>query len=299
MDQLQKFHSQYGGNYQGKFPSVDKRPLDMYKLKKAVEVRGGFEKVCKGKKWAEIGRDLGYSGKIMSSLSTSLKKSYERWLLPYEEYLKLAKPGVQQMLENENGGPFTPSPSPIKKAPSSQSQHNTPASLRGDSPAIRASTALNATLQNGHAKSATSTPVEPPKPKPVSGFTPVNRGGFTAVNAQPSPSPMPGSGSFSAVNGAHHADAGHSTPLKSNSPNASKTNTPDLQPSALGGTPLSNGQVFSHVKRQLSADGEASAANGDSDSSGRRSKRIKKGEHYNFDVPPSHFRSMCWTPAVW
>ena len=92
-----------------RFPSVDKRPLDLYKLKKAVAQRGGFERVCKLKKWAEIGRDLGYSGKIMSSLSTSLKNSYQRWLFPYEEYLRLAKPGVQQQLEFENGGPFTPS----------------------------------------------------------------------------------------------------------------------------------------------------------------------------------------------
>ena len=94
-----------------RFPSVDKRPLDLYKLKKAVDSRGGFDKVCKGKKWAEIGRDLGYSGKIMSSLSTSLKNSYQRWLQPYEDYLRIAKPGVQHLLELENGGPFTPSPS--------------------------------------------------------------------------------------------------------------------------------------------------------------------------------------------
>ena len=99
-----------------RFPSVDKRPLDLYKLKKAVDSRGGFDKVCKGKKWAEIGRDLGYSGKIMSSLSTSLKNSYQRWLQPYEDYLRIAKPGVQHLLELENGGPFTPSPntSPTK-----------------------------------------------------------------------------------------------------------------------------------------------------------------------------------------
>ncbi|RMZ87652.1 hypothetical protein DV736_g5117, partial [Chaetothyriales sp. CBS 134916] len=87
IDQLSKFHQQLGNHF-NRLPSVDKRPLDLYKLKKAVEVRGGFEKVCKDKKWAEIGRDLGYSGKIMSSLSTSLKNSYQRWLYPYEEWLK-------------------------------------------------------------------------------------------------------------------------------------------------------------------------------------------------------------------
>jgi len=108
LDQLSKYHKQHGTNL-NRFPSVDKRPLDLYRLKKAVEIRGGFSNVCKHKKWAEIGRDLGYSGKIMSSLSTSLKNSYQRYLHPYEEWVKSAKPGVQQQIEAEQGGPITPS----------------------------------------------------------------------------------------------------------------------------------------------------------------------------------------------
>jgi len=117
LDALAKFHKQQGTNLT-RWPYVDKKPLDLYRLKKAVEARGGFEKVCKLKKWAEIGRDLGYSGKIMSSLSTSLKNSYQKWLCPYEEYLRMAKPGVHQQLELEYGGPLTPSPvpTPIKRA---------------------------------------------------------------------------------------------------------------------------------------------------------------------------------------
>ncbi|KAK5245940.1 hypothetical protein LTR16_007182, partial [Cryomyces antarcticus] len=43
LDQLAKFHKQHGTNL-NRFPSVDKRPLDLYKLKKAVERKGGFEK---------------------------------------------------------------------------------------------------------------------------------------------------------------------------------------------------------------------------------------------------------------
>ncbi len=81
----------------------------------------------------------------MSSLSTSLKNSYQRWLFPYEEYLRLAKPGVHQQLEYEYGGPLTPSPgqSPLKRP---AYQNHTPSSLRGESPAIRASDALNSSL---------------------------------------------------------------------------------------------------------------------------------------------------------
>ena len=195
LDQLAKFHKQ-NGHHLNRFPSVDKRPLDLHRLKKTVERKGGFDHVCKGKRWAEVGRDLGYSGKIMSSLSTSLKNSYQKWLLPYEEYLRVAKPGVQQQLAMQNGGPYTPSPNP---SPAKKSQAVTPSGWKEETPAMRASTALNHSL-NGH-----STPLpsplppdisQPPPPAPsTGGFTPVNAGGFTAVNA-PTPST-----SFTSVNG--------------------------------------------------------------------------------------------------
>src|SRR5690606_36798778 len=176
LDQLHKFHKQQGSNLT-RFPSVDKRPLDLYRLKKAVEVRGGFHNVCKHKKWAEIGRDLGYSGKIMSSLSTSLKNSYQRYLHPYEEWVKTAKPGVQQQLEAEYGGPITPSPaaSPMKKV----LNNGTP--IRSDSPLARHSTSIDAGENTDTDKTMTdSTPAGTPLPG-RSGFTPVNSG-FTPVN---------------------------------------------------------------------------------------------------------------------
>lgn len=111
LDQLASFQRKHGANL-NRFRSVDKRPLDLYKLKRAVEARGGFESVCTMKKWAEIGRDLGYSGRIVGSLSKSLRNSYQRWLFPYEEYLKTIEEDVGQQLEKkwEYGGPLTPSP---------------------------------------------------------------------------------------------------------------------------------------------------------------------------------------------
>ena len=254
-----------------RFPSVDKRPLDLYKLKKAVETRGGFEKVCKLKKWAEIGRDLGYSGKIMSSLSTSLKNSYQKWLQPYEDYLKLAKPGVQQQLEFEYGGPMTPSPanSPLKR-----SHQPTPSSNHGDSPAMRASLALHSTLKAS--EEAERQPSEQPLP-PTSGFTPVNSGGFTPVNSTPG---------FAAVNSPNPAvkkEGGMSTPQQLAQ---SAKSTPEHRgsPGYLG----VNGNG-SHLKRTMSHEslngtgsGTDSAANGESDSQGgRRSKRQRK------DAPPT------------
>ncbi|KAK8136077.1 Lid2 complex component lid2 [Apiospora sp. TS-2023a] len=219
IDQLAKFHKQQGTNL-NRLPYVDKKPLDLYRLKKAVEARGGFDKVCKMKKWAEIGRDLGYSGKIMSSLSTSLKNSFDRWLNPYENYLRQAKPGVYQQLEYEYGGPFTPSPAP---SPVKRSNVATPSSLRGDSPARHASDALQASLGANGLKQEGDTAM--PDAAPTSGgFTAINSGGggggFTAQELHP--------------------------PKQYGSPMTSAKNTPDFRPTATG--------AATSLKRQLSCD---------------------------------------------
>lgn len=270
LDALAKFHKQHGTNLT-RWPYVDKKPLDLYRLKKAVESRGGFDKVCKQKKWAEIGRDLGYSGKIMSSLSTSLKNSYQKWLCPYEDYLRVAKPGVHQQLEMEYGGPLTPSPAP---SPMKRSNVNTPASLRADSPARLASEALQASL-NGPGKDADqdttmvdASPLAPPAAQPSSGFKAINSGGFTAVNS-----------GFTSVNRplAAAADSTSATPTKqANTPLTSAKNTPEVN-----GRP--HGLANSHpLKRQLSVESldsrrEGSDEKDDADGSRRTSKRLKKG----------------------
>ncbi|KAI2602212.1 PLU-1-like protein [Hypoxylon sp. NC1633] len=265
LDALSRFHRQQGTNL-NRLPYVDKKPLDLYRLKKAVESRGGFEKVCKTKKWAEIGRDLGYSGKIMSSLSTSLKNSYDRWLTPYENYLRQAKPGVYQQLEYEYGGPLTPSPAP---SPMKRSTVNTPSSLRAESPARHASDILQMTLssrQENERDTITADAAPPPvTSQPTSGgFTAINSG-FTPVNS-----------GFTSVNRPTSTDAkGFTPPPKNNgSPHTSSKNTPDFRPSGLGPS--------TSLKRQLSSDSLDSAKrdNGtdkdDSESGSRRSKRLKK-----------------------
>ncbi|CAL3973143.1 unnamed protein product [Diplocarpon coronariae] len=280
LDQLAKFHKQHGTNL-NRFPSVDKRPLDLYKLKKAVETRGGFEKVCKLKKWAEIGRDLGYSGKIMSSLSTSLKNSYQRWLFPYEEYLRVAKPSVYQQLEFEYGGPLTPSPanSPMKK-----SHQHTPSSLRPESPAIRASDALHASMKEEHEKGLKNiprldspAPAPSPAPQPMSsGFTPVNAGGFTPVNAAPA--------TFAPVNVRREREEKNFTPSRRafDSPMSSAKGTPEYRPSALSAAPVNGFSSNPALKRQMSVDSADSRGKGgsqapeDGENGGRRSKRLKK-----------------------
>jgi histone demethylase JARID1 len=260
IDGLAMFHKQHGTNY-SRLPSVDKRPLDLYKLKKAVEIRGGFEQVCKTKKWAEIGRDLGYSGKIMSSLSTSLKNSYQRYLQPYEEYLARAKPGVQQQLELEHGGPFTPSPrpSPLAKKPILE-EIGTPSKILDETLAMRMPLASGAPIEKSSEPTPSVEPTPPPRPTP-SGFTPVNAGatGFTAVNHSPS---------FATVNNnptiKHEGENGTSTPQSIAEQHCS--------------TPVANGDSANPAKRAISHDSASQAESGDADGgSGRRSKRLKKG----------------------
>ncbi|ODH52769.1 hypothetical protein GX48_00963 [Paracoccidioides brasiliensis] len=279
LDQLTKFHKQHGMNL-SRFPSVDKRPLDLYKLKKAVDIRGGFEQVCKLKKWAEIGRDLGYSGKIMSSLSTSLKNSYQRWLHPYEEYLRVAKPSVQQQLESEHGGPYTPSPGTSPATKRSRSNNNRVSELNKDSPAAKTSTALNNSVRETEDRTdKSSTPLDCPQERPItsSGFTAVNStpGGFSAINTPPS---------FVAVNssaptvkreienGTHLSSLGNET--------GTSKNTPDGQQSESNYTPNVNGHDVRPLKRALSQEsltGSSQTDNGDADgTNGRRSKRLKK-----------------------
>lgn len=64
----------------GKIPSIDRRHLDMYRFYRCVQLRGGFDKCCEEKMWAQIGRELGFYGKVTSSLSSSVKAAYQRYL---------------------------------------------------------------------------------------------------------------------------------------------------------------------------------------------------------------------------
>lgn len=254
LEALSKFHKQQGTNL-NRLPYVDKKPLDLYKLKRAVESRGGFEKVCKTKKWAEIGRDLGYSGKIMSSLSTSLKNSYDRWLNPYENYLREAKPRVYQQLEQEYGGPLTPSPAP---SPVKRSAANTPSNLRGDSPARHASDSLQASVADVKQEHDRDTAMADAPPATSGGFRAINSGGFTAVNS-----------------GLTSVNKSTPPPKNTDSSRSSAKHTPDGRSSTMG--PTSSHKRQKSVEGSDSAKKEDSADKTDADGGNRRSKRIKKG----------------------
>ncbi len=206
----------------------------------------------------------------MSSLSTSLKNSYQKWLHPYEEYLRVAKPGVQQQLEFEYGGPFTPSST---DSPMRRPLQDTPPHLRDDSPAIRASATLHASLK------ASDEPSDSCPSASGSGFTAVNSSGFTPVNMA--------TASFQAVNlpitfSKRESDNGTPVsvirptndglmPIPKDTPESRNTNP---------GMPYTNGHDLNPLKRTISHDSmNVNSGTDDFDEqNGRRSKRIKKGQ---------------------
>lgn len=87
---LHRFHKhrkdENGAQALGKIPSIDKRSLDLYRLRQCVQLRGGFQTVCRKKLWAQIGRELGYTGRIMSSLSTSLRSAYLKVFCEFNKF---------------------------------------------------------------------------------------------------------------------------------------------------------------------------------------------------------------------
>ncbi|XP_019334405.1 lysine-specific demethylase 5C isoform X2 [Alligator mississippiensis] len=82
LDQIAKFWEIQGSSL--KIPNVERRILDLYSLSKVVLEEGGYESICKDRRWARVAQRLAYpSGKNIGSL---LRAHYERIIYPYEMY---------------------------------------------------------------------------------------------------------------------------------------------------------------------------------------------------------------------
>ncbi|MBN3290437.1 KDM5A demethylase, partial [Polypterus senegalus] len=80
LDQIAKFWELQGCIL--RIPHVERKILDLYLLSKIVSSEGGFETVCKEKKWSKLASRMGYpQGKGTGSL---LRSHFERILYPYE-----------------------------------------------------------------------------------------------------------------------------------------------------------------------------------------------------------------------
>lgn len=218
----------------------------------------------------------------MSSLSTSLKNSYQKWLHPYEEYVRNNKPGVQHQLELEHGGPFAPS---AADPPMKRSNQDTHPGRQDETPAARAAVTLGTPLKDvdDPQGKAMSIP-DPPRAAVSSGFTAINSGGFTPVNLT--------SAYFQAVNTSSPSvrrEPEGGPPVSMPRPPRDGSLPPgqdglDYRNANSNQAHLTNGHILNPLKRSAGHDsmnggcGADMGGRGDcDDQNGRRSKRIKKG----------------------
>ncbi|KAM4696546.1 lysine-specific demethylase 5C-like isoform 2-T2 [Rhinophrynus dorsalis] len=82
LDQIAKFWEIQGSSL--KIPNVERRILDLYSLNKLVQEDGGYEPICRERRWARVAQRMGYpSGKNIGSL---LRSHYERIIYPFHMY---------------------------------------------------------------------------------------------------------------------------------------------------------------------------------------------------------------------
>lgn len=82
LDRIAKFWEIQGSSL--KIPNIERRILDLFSLAKIVTEEGGFETVCKERRWARVAQKLGYPpGKNIGSL---LRSHYERIVYPFEMF---------------------------------------------------------------------------------------------------------------------------------------------------------------------------------------------------------------------
>uniref|UniRef100_A0A673YIL3 [histone H3]-trimethyl-L-lysine(4) demethylase n=1 Tax=Salmo trutta TaxID=8032 RepID=A0A673YIL3_SALTR len=79
LDQIAKFWELQGCTL--KIPHVERKNLDLYQLNKLVNDDGGFDAVCRDRRWSKIALKMGFApGKAIGS---HLRSHYERILYPY------------------------------------------------------------------------------------------------------------------------------------------------------------------------------------------------------------------------
>uniref|UniRef100_A0A8C1Q6Z6 [histone H3]-trimethyl-L-lysine(4) demethylase n=1 Tax=Cyprinus carpio TaxID=7962 RepID=A0A8C1Q6Z6_CYPCA len=97
LDRIAKFWEIQGSSL--KIPNIERRILDLFSLAKIVTEEGGFEAVCKERRWARVAQKLGYPpGKNIGSL---LRSHYERIVYPFELFQSGASLPVHDEIDRE------------------------------------------------------------------------------------------------------------------------------------------------------------------------------------------------------
>uniref|UniRef100_A0A3Q3JX86 [histone H3]-trimethyl-L-lysine(4) demethylase n=1 Tax=Monopterus albus TaxID=43700 RepID=A0A3Q3JX86_MONAL len=104
LDQIAKFWDLQGCAL--KIPHVERKILDLYKLNKLVADEGGFDVVCRDRRWTKIALQMGFApGKAVGS---HLRGHYERLLYPYYLFQNGANLLVRSMESRDAKEPKLP-----------------------------------------------------------------------------------------------------------------------------------------------------------------------------------------------
>uniref|UniRef100_A0A8C3A201 [histone H3]-trimethyl-L-lysine(4) demethylase n=1 Tax=Cyclopterus lumpus TaxID=8103 RepID=A0A8C3A201_CYCLU len=97
LDQIAKFWEFQGCTL--KIPHVERKILDLYQLNKLVNEEGGFDAVCRERRWTKISVKMGFApGKAIGS---HLRAHYERILYPYNLFQNGGNQPVRPTLTND------------------------------------------------------------------------------------------------------------------------------------------------------------------------------------------------------
>ncbi|XP_027623670.1 lysine-specific demethylase 5C isoform X2 [Tupaia chinensis] len=115
LDQIAKFWEIQGSSL--KIPNVERKILDLYSLNKVVTEEGGYEAICKDRRWARVAQRLNYpQGKNIGSL---LRSHYEHIIYPYEMFqsgANLVQCDTHPFDTEEKDKEYTPHSIPLRQS---------------------------------------------------------------------------------------------------------------------------------------------------------------------------------------
>ncbi|KAG7495169.1 lysine-specific demethylase 5B-B-like [Solea senegalensis] len=112
LDQIAKFWELQGCTL--KIPHVERKILDLYQLNKLVNEEGGFDAVCRERRWTKISVKMGFApGKAIGS---HLRTHYERILYPYNLFQNGANLSRATLTNDTKDKEYTPHDLPQRQS---------------------------------------------------------------------------------------------------------------------------------------------------------------------------------------
>lgn len=112
LDQIAKFWELQGSTL--KIPHVERKILDLYQLNKLVNDEGGFDAVCRERRWTRISVKMGFApGKAIGS---HLRSHYERILYPFNLFQTGANLPKASLTNDTKDTEYTPHDLPQRQS---------------------------------------------------------------------------------------------------------------------------------------------------------------------------------------